>query len=168
MRLDPAVLHTCVAMLCGYLFSLCQVPNATDVHLFRDGIKPTWEDPSNSVRASTDTARRGGRSPLPSCVACCGSKIATRITYRHIKKHAVGQFSRQKGEQENRPMNLKRNDKRELFISAENLRLSMQLRDKSRRPVAMRLPRVERKAPMLLNAARSSSLEHPVRPTRAT
>ncbi|CAN0337531.1 unnamed protein product, partial [Laminaria digitata] len=25
-----------------------QVPNATDVHLFRDGIKPTWEDASNA------------------------------------------------------------------------------------------------------------------------
>lgn len=28
---------------------LGQVPNATDVHLFRDGIKPTWEDASNAV-----------------------------------------------------------------------------------------------------------------------
>lgn len=29
-----------------------QVPIATDVHLFRDGIKPTWEDPSNAVSLS--------------------------------------------------------------------------------------------------------------------
>ena len=72
-----------------------QVPNATDVHLFRDGIKPTWEDASNAVSesgtvdnhrfcSSRPNARRDDPPP-PEVIYCAAFCRLRRSTVRSVE-----------------------------------------------------------------------------------
>eukprot|EP00903_Cladosiphon_okamuranus_P008364 g8042.t1 len=71
-----------------------QVPNATDVHLFRDGIKPTWEDASNSrggqllIRLKKGLASRAWESLVLAIIGeqfdvgneICGAVVSVRYS----------------------------------------------------------------------------------------
>ncbi|CAM9873592.1 unnamed protein product, partial [Hapterophycus canaliculatus] len=71
-----------------------QVPNATDVHLFRDGIKPTWEDSSNSrggqllIRLKKGLASRAWESLVLAIIGeqfdvgneICGAVVSVRYS----------------------------------------------------------------------------------------
>ncbi|CAN0005936.1 unnamed protein product [Pylaiella littoralis] len=78
----------------NHILRVDQVPNATDLHLFRDGIKPTWEDPFNSrggqllIRLKKGLASRAWESLVLAIIGeqfdvgneICGAVVSVRYS----------------------------------------------------------------------------------------